>query len=127
MVLTNDPTPPSEELIGVHINSFAIVATGSILLPGVEIGQDALVGAGSIVTKNVSEYKVAVGNPAKEISDVRKIKNRFTGEPAYPWRDHYSRNMPWEGTSFENWYQSLVGDNEACLFHQPQDDIRTQN
>ena len=116
MVLTNDPTPPSEELVGVDIHSFAIIATGSILLPGVKIGQDALVGAGSIVTKNISEYKVAVGNPAKEISDVRKIKNKITGEFAYPWRYHYSHNMPWEGVSFEKWYESCVDENGNSLF-----------
>lgn len=107
VVLTNDPTPPSDKLIGVHIHSFAIVATGSIILPGVEVGQDALIGAGAIVTKNVGEYRVAVGNPAKEISDVRKINNKFTGEPAYPWRHHYSNNMPWNGQTFEEWYSSL--------------------
>jgi len=104
VVLTNDPTPPSDELVGVHIHSFAIVATGSVLLPGVEIHQDALVGAGAIVTKDVAAYQVAVGNPAKEIADVRKIKNKITGEPAYPWRYHYKHNMPWEEEiSYEVW------------------------
>ena len=103
VVLTNDPTPPSNELLGVHVHSFAIIATGSVLLPGVEINQDALVGAGAVVTKNVGKYKVAVGNPAKEIADVRNLKNKITGEPAYPWRYHYSHNMPWEGSSFEEW------------------------
>lgn len=34
VVLTNDPTPPSEELVGVEIKSFAIVATGTVVLPG---------------------------------------------------------------------------------------------
>lgn len=107
VVLTNDPTPPSEKFIGVKVNSFAVIATGSILLPGVEIGQDALVGAGAVVTKDVSGYMVAVGNPAKEITDVRKIKNKFTGEPVYPWRYHYSKNMPWESSTYDEWYQSL--------------------
>lgn len=121
VVLTNDPTPPSEKLIGVYIHSFAIVATGSILLPGVEIGQDALIGAGAIVTKNVVEYKVAVGNPAREISDVRKIKNKVTGEPAYPWRYHYSHNMPWEGVTFDAWYKALVDEEGQMLFHMSDD------
>lgn len=107
VVLTNDPTPPSEHFIGVHICSFAIVSTGAVLLPGVEIGQDALVGAGAIVTKDVAEYMVAVGNPAKEVSDVRKIKNKKTGEPAYPWREHFDRNMPWEGKGYDEWLRSV--------------------
>ncbi len=45
VVLTNDPTPPSETLLGVTIEEFAIIATGSIIMPGKHIGKDALVGA----------------------------------------------------------------------------------
>ena len=107
VVLTNDPTPPSENFVGVHVRSFAIVATGAIVMPGIEIGGDSLVGAGAIVTKPVARYSVVAGNPAKPISDVRKVKNKITGEPVYPWRYHFNRAMPWEGMGFENWYASL--------------------
>ena len=41
-----------------------------IILPGVKIGNGAIIGAGSVVTKDVSEYDVVAGNPA------RVIKNR---------------------------------------------------
>lgn len=41
-----------------------------IILPGVKIGDGAIIGAGSVVTKDVSEYDVVAGNPA------RVIKNR---------------------------------------------------
>ena len=41
-----------------------------IILPGVKIGEGAIIGAGSVVTKDVSEYDVVAGNPA------RVIKNR---------------------------------------------------
>lgn len=107
VVLTNDPTPPSENFVGVHIHPFAIIATGSIIMPGIEIGQDSLIGAGAIVTKSVGAYAVAVGNPAKIITDVRNIKNKITGEPAYPWREHFSHYMPWEKVGFDYWYASL--------------------
>lgn len=107
VVLTNDPTPPSENLVGVHIHPFAIVATGAIIMPGIEIGQDSLVAAGAIVTKPVADYAVAAGNPAKQISDVRNIKNKLTGEPAYPWRHYFGRAMPWEEMGFEAWFESL--------------------
>jgi acetyltransferase-like isoleucine patch superfamily enzyme len=36
---------------------------------GVKIGQGAVVGMGAMVTKDIPEYKVAVGNPAKPIKD----------------------------------------------------------
>ena len=107
VVLTNDPTPPSDHFVGVHIHSFAIVATGALLMPGLEIGQDALVAAGAIVTKPVEPYAVAAGNPARVISDVRRIKNKFTGEPAYPWRHHFKTYMPWSESEFETWYRTL--------------------
>lgn len=107
VVLTNDPTPPSNNFVGVHVHSFAIVATGSIVMPGLDIGQDSLIGAGAIVTKSVEPYAVAVGNPAKQISDVRKIKNKITGEPVYPWREHFNNYMPWDEGGFNAWYASL--------------------
>ena len=107
VVLTNDPTPPSEHFEGVHVHPFAIIATGSIIMPGLEIGQDCLIGAGAIVTKSVDPYAVAVGNPAKIISDVRKVKHKITGKPAYPWREHFSTYMPWESMGFEAWYAGL--------------------
>ena len=97
VILTNDPTPPSEELVGVKIRKFAVVSTGSILLPGVEIGEDALVGAGANVTKNIEAGMIALGNPAKVVGPVTKIKNKVTGESVYPWRYHFDRGMPWHG------------------------------
>lgn len=107
VVLTNDPTPPSEEFIGVHVCSFAIVATGAVVMPGMEIGSDSLVGAGAVVTKPVEKYKVVAGNPAKPIADIREVKNKITGTPAYPWRHHFKRAMPWSESDFQTWYQSL--------------------
>ena len=107
VVLTNDPTPPSENFVGVHVHSFAIVATGAIIMPGLEIGQDCLVAAGAIVTKQVEPYAVVAGNPAKNISDVRKIKNKLTAKLAYPWRNHFKTYMPWEESDFNSWYTAL--------------------
>ena len=107
VVLTNDPTPPSEHFVGVHVHSFAIVATSAVIMPGVTIGQDALVAAGAIITKPVEPYAVVAGNPGKPISDVRKIRNKITGEPVYPWRHHFSNYMPWADRDFETWYASL--------------------
>ncbi len=107
VVLTNDPTPPSEELLGVKIDSFAIISTGSIILPGIHICQDALVGAGAVVTKDVKKETVVVGNPAKEICSVRKIKNKITGESVYPWKYSFKRGMPWENSDYESWIQNI--------------------
>ena len=107
VVLTNDPTPPSDHFVGVHVHPFAIVATGAIIMPGIEIGQDALVAACAMVNKPVEPYRVVGGNPAKQFSDVRKIKNKITGEPVYPWRHNFDNYMPWAESDFNSWYALL--------------------
>jgi len=38
-----------------------------IILPGVKIGNHSVIGAGAVVTKNVPEYAIVGGNPAKII------------------------------------------------------------
>ena len=107
VVFTNDPTPPSDTEIGAHVHSFAIVASNAIILPGIDIQSDSLIGAGTIVNRNVKKYQVVVGNPGKPRADIRSIKNRETGEPHYPWRYHFDRNMPWRNYGFDNWYKTL--------------------
>lgn len=107
VVLTNDPTPPSNDFVGVHIHPFAIVATGAIIMPGIDIQQDALVAAGCIVTKNVEPYSVVVGNPGKHRGDVRSIKSKLSKESIYPWRYYFDHYMPWENIGFDTWYKNL--------------------
>lgn len=41
------------------------------VMPGIEIGKGAVIGAGSVVTHNIPEYAVVVGNPARVIKDSR--------------------------------------------------------
>ena len=115
VVLTNDPTPPSDKFVGVHIKSFAVVATGALIMPGIEIGQDSLVAAGAIVTKNVDDFAVVAGNPGKKISDVRNIKSHFTDANVYPWREHFDNYMPWKSIGFQRWYKQL-SDEEKSLY-----------
>ena len=44
------------------------------ILPGVKIGDGAIIGAGGVVTKNIPDYAIAVGDPA------RVIKYRFDNQ-----------------------------------------------
>src|SRR5882757_4541477 len=48
----------------------ARVGGGSILCPGTTVGENALVGAGSVVTKDVPDRAIVVGNPARIIGRV---------------------------------------------------------
>ena len=57
--------------IGAHV----------VIMPGVNIGNGAVIGAGSIVTKDVDDYSIVVGNPARHVryrfseSIIDKLKN----------------------------------------------------
>lgn len=53
------------EQVDTWIEDGASIGTGATILCGVRIGRGALVGAGSVVTKDVPDYAVVIGNPAK--------------------------------------------------------------
>ena len=58
----------------IHIKKGAWIGAGASILPGVTIGKYAIVGAGAIVTKDVGDYEVAVGIPAKVVKTLDKNK-----------------------------------------------------
>lgn len=58
----------------IVIRKGAWIGANAVVLAGVEIGKHAVVGAGSVVTKDVPDYSVVVGNPAKVIKTLDKTK-----------------------------------------------------
>lgn len=58
----------------VTIGDYVFIGPRSIIMPGITIGDGAVVAAGAIVTKNIPQYEVWGGVPAKKISD-RRLKN----------------------------------------------------
>ena len=95
VVLTNDPHPPSDVMMGVAIEDFVAIATMSIVLPGVKVKKGALIGAHSSVSKDVEEDTVVAGAPAKVICATNEIKLKDgSNAPAYPWRKHFHRGYP---------------------------------
>lgn len=55
----------SEENQEVIIGNDVWIGARAIILPGVSIGNGSIVGAGAVVSKNVEEYSIVVGNPAR--------------------------------------------------------------
>ena len=43
------------------------IGHGAIVMPGVSVGTGAIIGSGAIVTKDVADYAIVAGNPAKLI------------------------------------------------------------
>lgn len=96
VVLTNDPHPPSEVLMGVTVKKYAVVATMSVVLPGVTVASGTLVGAHTLVNEDTEENFVYTGNPMKKIVPTSKIKNRLTKDNVYPWPSKFHRGYPEE-------------------------------
>ena len=46
-----------------------------VVLPNVHIGKGSVIGANSVVTKNIPEYSVAVGNPARVVKRIMEADN----------------------------------------------------
>jgi acetyltransferase-like isoleucine patch superfamily enzyme len=53
------------EIRPVHIEAWADIGTGVIVLPGVTVGKGSIVGAGAVVTHEVAPFSVVAGVPAR--------------------------------------------------------------
>jgi acetyltransferase-like isoleucine patch superfamily enzyme len=54
----------------IIIEDYAWISFGAIILKGVTIGRGAIIAAGAVVTKDVPDYTLVAGNPAKLIKKV---------------------------------------------------------
>lgn len=59
---------------GISIDENVWLGAGVAVLDGVNIGRDTIIGAGAVVNKDVQEYAIAAGLPAKFMWDRRKGK-----------------------------------------------------
>lgn len=58
----------------VHIKRNAWIGARAIILPGVTVGENAIVGSGAVVTKDVPDNVIVVGNPARIIRELEEEK-----------------------------------------------------
>jgi sugar O-acyltransferase (sialic acid O-acetyltransferase NeuD family) len=57
---------PGATLAGkIVIDKYTFIGTGATILPNIKIGRECIIGAGSVVTKDVPDYSIVYGNPAK--------------------------------------------------------------
>lgn len=95
--ITNSKHPPISILLTCHIKEYAQIFSHAIIMPGIVIGKNAIVSAGALVTKDVGDERIVIGNPARDVKSIRDIKDA-DGNPVYPWKDHLKdfRGYPWQ-------------------------------
>lgn len=72
MVFTNVMNPRSfinrkDEFRKTIVRKGASIGANATVICGIEIGRYAMIGAGAVVTKDVPDYALLVGNPARQI------------------------------------------------------------
>ena len=75
VVFTNVINPRSfierkHEFKPTLVKKGASIGANATIICGITIGEYAMIGAGSVVTKDVADYSVVVGNPARETGSV---------------------------------------------------------
>lgn len=63
--------------IAVSIGDNVWIGGNTVILPGVHIGSNTVIGAGSVVTKDIPDWVIAVGNPCKVIREITEADKPF--------------------------------------------------
>ena len=58
-------------VVETRIKARASIGSNATIMGGITVGRNALVGAGAVVTKDVPDYAIVAGVPAKVVGDVR--------------------------------------------------------
>lgn len=84
MTFTNDlfPRAFSEdwEVYKTEVKKGASIGANATIVCGHTIGKYAMVGAGSVVTEDVADYALVIGNPARQIGWVCECGNRLDND-----------------------------------------------
>lgn len=97
VVFTNVMNPRSfisrkNEFKPTLIKRGASIGANSTIICGVEIGEYAFIGAGSVVTKNIPDFALCVGNPTRQIGWVDKAGNRLIFDSSHIAYDSYDNS-----------------------------------
>ena len=82
MVFTNVINPRSainrrESYLKTHVGKGASIGANATIVCGNDIGKYSFIGAGAVVTKNVPDYALVVGNPARQTGWISEYGHRL--------------------------------------------------
>lgn len=63
------------ETFSIVIEDNVWIGHGATIISGAHIGKESVIGAGAVVKENIPEYSIVIGNPARIVSNRRKIRN----------------------------------------------------
>jgi UDP-2-acetamido-3-amino-2,3-dideoxy-glucuronate N-acetyltransferase len=83
MVFTNVINPRSainrkNAYLKTHVGKGATIGANATIVCGHDIGSYALIGAGAVVTKNIPDYALVIGNPAKQTGWMSEYGHKLT-------------------------------------------------
>lgn len=93
VVFTNDKIPrainadgslktaDNWQIVYTHVGYGAAIGANAVLVCGIRIGKWAMIGSGAVVTKDVPDYGLVVGNPARLIGYIDPDGNRLDHPP----------------------------------------------
>ncbi len=86
MVFTNVVNPRSaiirkDQYLKTHVKVGASIGANATIICGNPIGKYAFIGAGAVVTKEVADYALVIGNPAKHIGWMSEYGQRLKFDP----------------------------------------------
>ncbi|MBE5908613.1 MAG: sugar O-acetyltransferase [Lachnospiraceae bacterium] len=61
----------------VYIGENVWIGSGVCIMPGVHIGKNSVIGAGAVVTKDIPENVVAVGNPCRVLREISEHDSEY--------------------------------------------------
>jgi acetyltransferase-like isoleucine patch superfamily enzyme len=65
----------------VSIGDYTFVGAGAKIMPGVSVGKGCVISTLSVVTKNIPDYSIVAGNPARVIGNTRDMDAPFLADP----------------------------------------------
>lgn len=103
-ILTNDPLPPSDKLLGVEVGRFSQISSHAVIIGGVKIGEHCLIGANTTVNKDIPDNSLVVVEGLRIIPNLSRMPFFSNdGRRKYPWPFTFERGMPWKNIGFIKW------------------------